>query len=230
MKKGSEPKSEDVLPVLRTKDQARRFYDRISRVYDLFTIAFERKYAERALERLSIREGEIALEIGFGTGHCLRRIARSVGPTGETHGIDISAGMQQVAKKKLETTGLSERVELLCGDAARLPYGDSAFDAVFMSFTLELFDTPEIPLVLEETRRVLKPGGRIGVVGMSKEDGQSWMLRTYEWVHKKWPKWVDCRPIYVEQSLRASGYEIRHKDKVTLAGLPGEIVVGLNRK
>ena len=230
MKQESESQVEDVLPVLRTKEQARRFYDRISRIYDLFTLAFERRYAEWALERLSIRKGEVTLEIGFGTGHCLRRIARSVGPTGKTHGIDISTGMQQVAKRKLETNGLSDRVELLCGDAARLPYCDSTFDAVFMSFTLELFDTPEIPLVLEETRRVLKPGGRIGVVGMSKESGRLWILRTYEWAHKKLPRWVDCRPIYVEQSMRASGYEIRHKDKVSMAGLPGEIVVGLNRK
>jgi ubiquinone/menaquinone biosynthesis C-methylase UbiE len=96
-----------------------------------------------------------------------------------------------------------------------------------MSFTLELFDTPEIPSLLEEVRRVLKPGGRIGVASMSKENGESLLLRLYEWAHRKWPKYVDCRPIYLEQSLRDARYEIRKKEKVKFFGLPGEIVVAV---
>ena len=109
-----------------------------------------------------------------------------------------------------------------------MPYEDHTFDTVFMSFTLELFDTPEIPKVLEEIKRVLKPEGRLGVASMSKENGQSILLRLYEWVHRKWPKCVDCRPIYLEQSLRDAGYEVRSKEKVKLFGLPGEIVIALN--
>jgi demethylmenaquinone methyltransferase/2-methoxy-6-polyprenyl-1,4-benzoquinol methylase len=121
-----------------------------------------------------------------------------------------------------------DRVELYCSDAMNLPYANSVFDAVFTSFTLELFDTPEIPKVLYEIKRVLKSEGRLGVVSMSKEDGMSMMLRLYEWAHKKWPKYVDCRPIYVELSLEDAGYEIISKEKVRLFGLPGEIVVALN--
>lgn len=96
-----------------------------------------------------------------------------------------------------------------------------------MSFTLELFDTPEMPSLLEEVKRVLKPKGRIAVASMSKENGESLLLRLYEWAHRKWPKYVDCRPIYLEQSLRDTGYEIRKKEKVKLFGLSGEIVVAV---
>ena len=217
-----------VLPVTRTKEEAKQSYDRISRFYDYLTGAFERKYAEMALERLSVKEGETVLEIGFGTGHCLKRIAKSVGKSGKAYGIDISAGMLEVTKRKLERARLMDRAELYCGDAASLPYDDNTFDAVFMSFTLELFDTPEIPKVLAEVKRVLKPKGRLGVASMSKENGESKLLRLYEWVHRKWPKYVDCRPIYVEQSLKDAGYKIKSKEKVRLLGLPGEIITVVN--
>ncbi len=217
----------DILPVPRSKEEAKRFYDRISRVYDYLTGAFEQKYAEMAVERLSVEESETVLEIGFGPGHCLKRLAESVGKTGKVYGVDISSGMLEVTRRRLDKARLMDRVKLYCGDAASLPYGDNTFDAAFMSFTLELFDTPEIPRLLEEVKRVLKPKGRIGVASMSKENGESLLLRLYEWAHRKWPKYVDCRPIYLEQSLRDAGYEIRKKEKVKLFGLPGEIVVAV---
>lgn len=227
MKQESKSRVPAILPVPRSKEQAKQTYDRISRFYDYLPGAFERKYAEIALERLSVQEGETVLEIGFGPGHCLKWIAQSVGQTGKVYGIDISSGMLKVAKRKLEKAQLINRVELYCGDAANLPYDDSTFDAAFMSFTLELFDTPEIPRVLEEVKRVLKPAGRLGLVSMSREDGKSTLLRLYEWAHRKWPKYVDCRPIYVEASLIDAGYKIQSMQKVRLMGLPGEIVVGV---
>ena len=228
MNKENESKASRILPVTRTKEEAKRSYDRISRYYDYLTGAFERKYAEMALERLSVSEGETVLEIGFGTGHCLKRIAESVGPKGKVYGIDISTGMMEISKERLEKAGLEDRVKLFCGDAANLPFDDSTFDAVFMSFTLELFDTPEIPKVLEQIKRVLKPKGRLVVVSMSKENGESIFLRLYEWIHNKWPKYVDCRPIYVEQSLREAGHTVKSKEKVRLFRLPVEIVVAVN--
>jgi len=217
----------DILPVRRSKEEAKRFYDRISRVYDYLTGAFERKYADMAVERLSVEEGATVLEIGFGPGHCLKRLAESVGKTGKAYGVDISSGMLEVTRRRLDKVQLMDRVKLYCGDAASLPYGDNTFDAVFMSFTLELFDTLEIPRLLEEVKRVLKPRGRIGVISISKKNGESLLLRLYEWAHRKWPKYVDCRPIYLEQSLRDSGYEIRKEEKIKLFGLPGEIVVAV---
>ena len=148
MNKENESKAPDILPVPRTKEEAKRSYDRISRYYDYLTGAFERKYAEMALERLSVSEGETVLEIGFGTWRCLKRIAESIGPKGKAYGIDLSTGMMQISKERLEKASLQDRVKLFCGDAANLPFDDSTFDAVFMSFTLELCDTPEIQKVL----------------------------------------------------------------------------------
>ncbi len=223
----SENNSENISRVYRSKAQAKESYDRFSRFYDFFAGPFERKYRDKTLKYLDVKEGETVLEVGFGTGYSLEQIAKRVGETGQAYGIDISSGMLEVTKKRLKKAGLAERVELHCGDASSLPFEDNKFDAVFMSFTLELFDTPEIPKVLNEIKRVLKPSGRLGVVSMSKENGQSKLLRLYEQLHEIIPKYVDCRPIYVEQSIKNASFQIKHKEKVKLLSLPGEIVVGI---
>ena len=179
-----------------------------------------------ALEQLNIKGGETVLEIGFGTGHCLMQIAKSVGKEGMVYGVEISSGMLEVTKNRLKKAGLLDRVALYCGDATKMPYNEHKFDAVFMSFTLELFDTPEIPVILDEIKRVLKSEGRIGVVSMFREEGRSILFKLYEWAHKKFPNYADCRPIYVEQSLIEAGFKIINKRKVKVFGLPLEIVIG----
>lgn len=218
---------QEISRVHRSKEDAKTYYNRISVVYNWLGGIFERKPAEKALSYLKVENGEMVLEIGFGTGHCFQQIALSVGKTGKAYGIDISDGMLQVTRRKLEKAGLMDRVELYHGDASRLPFINETFDAVFMSFTLELFDTLEIPQLLNEVRRVLKAGGRLGVASLSRTKGNSIALRIYEWIHRKWPKYVDCRPIYVEQFLRKAGYTIQSKEMDNLLVLPLEIVVAI---
>lgn len=213
--------------VPRTKAQARASYDRMSRSYDLFAGNFEKRLRNLALERLGVSSGEAVLEVGFGTGHSLERIATAVGEEGRVCGIDLSAGMLAISRKRLDRAGLSNRVELHCADAAALPFPDWEFDAVFMSFTLELFDTPEIPVVLGEIERVLKPAGRLGVVSLSREEGTPLMLRVYEWLHQRMPRYIDCRPIYVEQALQEAGFRIAQSESEGLWGLPAKIAVGM---
>jgi ubiquinone/menaquinone biosynthesis C-methylase UbiE len=169
--------------------------------------------------------GENILEIGFGTGHTLVALAQSVGPDGIVFGIDLSDQMLRLAKLNLDDSGLLERARPRCGDAVHLPYPSESMDAVFMSFTLELFDTPEIPVVLSECRRVLRAGGRIVVVGMSKKGKRDPLLSLYEWAHKHLPKFVDCRPIYVRQALETAGFEIQ-KSLLRHMWVPVEIILG----
>ena len=174
---------------------------------------------------LSPEEGESVLEVGFGTGHALKDLGERVGDAGFVVGIDISTGMVWAARKRLKTLDLADRVCLCFGDAGVLPYRGGVFDASFMGFTLELFDTPEIPEVLNEVRRVLSAGGRFGVVSLSKEGGRSTALRLYEWAHGRWPVVFDCRPIYLEASLREAGYGIVASRLSGMMGLPVGTVV-----
>ncbi|MFC1865997.1 class I SAM-dependent methyltransferase [Chloroflexota bacterium] len=215
--------------VYRSKDEAEKYYNRISAIYDRLGGIFERKSAERALDHLKIQEGESVLEIGFGTGYCLQQIAILVAKTGKACGIDISNGMLEVTRRRLEKASLSDRVELFQGDALYLPYSNETFDAVLMSFTLELFDTPEIPQVLKEVERILKVGGKLAIATLSKSNGNSLAVRIYEWMHRRWPKYVDCRPIYLERSISKAGYEIQSREMAKLMILPLEIVVAIKK-
>lgn len=209
--------------VTRSKHQAQTSYDRLSRWYDLIA-ASEKKYREIGLRALNAQPGERILEIGFGTGQAVVALAWAVGEGGRIYGIDISPGMLAVAQKRVDKAGLTDRVKLVICDAAEIPCLDDDFDAIFISFTLELFDTPEIPIVLNECKRVLVDGGRLCVVAMNK-GVDNLPTRIYEWAHRRFPNYADCRPIYVHQSLQDAGFEITHEQKFSMWGLPGAVVV-----
>ena len=92
-----------------------------------------------------------------------------------------------------------------------------------MCFTLELFDTPAIPRVLAECKRVLRPGGRIVVVAVSKEGKQGFVVRAFEWTHRHFPNLMDCRPIYARHALEAAGF-VTDESAVESMWVPVEIV------
>lgn len=219
--------TETISRVNRSKEDARASYNRLSRWYDVIAGSTEKKYRDWGLEKLSAQAGEKFLEIGFGTGHCLVSLAQAVGPDGDVIGVDISDGMLAIAQERLQNEGLSDRVELHLGDAARLDFIESGtLDGVFMSFTLELFDNPEIPRVLQECHRILKPGGRLAVVSMTKTNPPGVAVRMYEWFHEKVPNYADCRPIFAQQAIEQSGFSIQDVSVSSMWGLPVEIVLG----
>ena len=214
-----------ITRVTRSHEEARSFYNRISRVYDFSEGLFEKKYIHMGLQKLSLCEGDVILEVGAGTGGSVVVCAGLVGSSGKVYGVDISEGMLAVTHTKLRKAELLDRVKLINTDAVHLPFTDGFFDAVFMSFTLELFDTPEISKMLAECHRVLKKGGCIGVVSLSKKN-DALLSRMYEWLHELFPRALDCRPIFVEETLKEAGFKTQDALLISMWGLPVEIIVG----
>ncbi|MGE5265400.1 MAG: class I SAM-dependent methyltransferase [Acidobacteriota bacterium] len=213
--------------VPRSHQQAQATYDRISGWYDLLEGDWERAPKKTALHGLRIREGDRVLEIGCGTGETLLQIAEATGSSGRVHGLDLSPRMLARASARLARSNLFKQVTFENADATLLPFRDGYFDAIFMSFVLELFDTPEIPTVLHECRRVLRAGGRMGIVALSQAGGSNWMREVYERGHAKFPNLLDCRPILVKAALEEAGVHTLESVLVSLWGLPVEIVRGV---
>ena len=206
------------------------FYDRISKAYDSIADRDEHVAREKGLELLAVADGERVLEVGYGTGHSLVALAEAVGASGHVAGIDISDGMREVAEKRVAEVELSDRVELRVASAPPLPYEDNRFDVVAMSFTLELFPLEVIPEVLGEVKRVLRDGGRLGVVAMAvTAEGQkdSSLERVYKWMHQHFPHIVDCQPIDVYGLVRGAGFEITKKHDMEIWTLPVAAVVAV---
>lgn len=219
---GNKPK---VSRVPRSKEEVKATYDRLSKWYDLLIDPFEKQFRRKGLQKLNVQEGEKVLEIGFGTGKCILPLACSVGDSGGVYGIDISKKMYDITKSRVKKAGLWERVKLQCGDALKLPYEKNSLSAIFISFTLELFDTPEIPILLGECQRVLSNQGRICVVGLSAKGKSSLMKQFYKWLHQKFPAYFDCRPIYIQKALESVGFQIMETTQMSAWGLPMEIVL-----
>ncbi len=201
------------------QDQARALYDRLAPMYGPMAGWWEGRSRQAGLEALAAQPGERILEIGCGPGAALAILARSVRPDGRVVGVDISPRMCAVSRRAVR--GLP--VEVVEGAAARLPFPERAFDGCFLSFTLELFEEADRQVVLAECRRILRPNGRIVVVGLSDEGQDTLMRRVYRHGHCRFPHVLDCRPIRVAEALRQAGFRQVTASVIGMWGLPVEV-------
>ena len=198
---------------------SRDSYDRLAPFYDAVAAPFEWPMVQRGLALLAAREGERILEVGHGTGRALEALARSVGERGRVVGIDFSPGMARVAQRRVDRAGLGARVVLRTEDATTSALAPSSFDAIFSAFTVEIFDDATAARLLASWRDALAPGGRVVLVSMAAAQAGA-MAALYRWSHRRFPAWVDCRPIDAAALLTRAGFCDVQSSTHRLAGLP----------
>ncbi|HUU78918.1 MAG TPA: class I SAM-dependent methyltransferase [candidate division Zixibacteria bacterium] len=211
------------LPSLQTKKETKNNYNKMSKWYDLFA-GFERKYREIGLKLLNPEPSNNILEIGFGTGRSIAKLVETTAPNGQIFGIDLSDGMCKKTNSIVKKKRIADRIFITCADAIEMPFRDDVFDQIFISFTIELFDLIEIPLVLANCKRVLKNHGQICIVTLSRRK-VNLMVKLYERAHNRFPKIIDCRPILIEKLLQGNNFQIKKIVEKKMWGLPVDIIL-----
>lgn len=116
--------------------------------------------AARALVEWSgLRAGEAVLDVGCGTGAAARLAAEKVGRSGRVAGVDVNAGMIDVAKSLVPVQGAA--IEWFENSAYQLPFVEGDFDVALCAQTLQFLE--DRPRALAEMYRILKPAGRVAV-------------------------------------------------------------------
>jgi ubiquinone/menaquinone biosynthesis C-methylase UbiE len=111
---------------------------------------------------LDVRAGESGVDVGCGVGHLTCELAEDVGPGGRMTGVDASADMLAGAAARVRALRLDDRVALHEGDAVALGLPDASADFVVAVQTYSYL--PDVAAAVAEAARVLRPGGRLGVL------------------------------------------------------------------
>ena len=149
------------------KEQVTKMFDTISGDYDglnrVISFGIDIKWRKKVVKIIAASHPDSILDIATGTGD----LAINLAETGASRivGLDISSGMLEIGKQKINKKGLDAKIEMILGDSEKMPFEDNAFDAITVAFGVRNFETLENGL--KEIYRVLKPGGTFVILETS---------------------------------------------------------------
>jgi len=148
--------------------QVQEMFDSIAPAYDFMnramTMGIDRWWRRVAVNMVKRTNPKRILDVATGTGDFAIGLYRSIQPQ-QVVGIDLSQGMLDVAREKIERKGLSNYISLQQGDCLNLPFGDNEFDAVTVAFGVRNFE--HLLQGYQQMYRVLNKGGILCVIELS---------------------------------------------------------------
>jgi demethylmenaquinone methyltransferase/2-methoxy-6-polyprenyl-1,4-benzoquinol methylase len=151
------------------KEQVADMFDRIAGQYDnlnrVLSARIDIRWRKKAIRKLKEYRPQQILDVATGTADMALMAYKILQPA-KIEGIDLSANMLDLGRKKIEKEGLGDKIHLQQGDSETINFPDNSFDAVMVAFGVRNFENLEKGL--SEMCRVLKPGGRLIVLEFSK--------------------------------------------------------------
>jgi len=199
-------------------------YRKIAPSYDLWAWLTESKARDRCLELAAIQNGEEVLEVAVGTGLAFERILKA-NPSGRNEGIDLTEAMLIRADRKAAKSG-SNNYRLRVGDAYDLDFPDNSFDVLINNYMFDLLPQQDFLTVLGEFNRVLRPGGRLAMVNMTK--GERWYNGVWEHIYRINPALLGgCRGVSLLPQIEVCGFGQTKREYMSQLTFPSEIVCGV---
>ncbi|CAM3394378.1 demethylmenaquinone methyltransferase [Marinicrinis lubricantis] len=163
-------------------------FEKIAPKYDLMNslLSFRRHKAWRkfTMKKMNVQPGQTAIDLCCGTCDWTISTAKASG-SGEIVGLDFSGQMLEIGRQKVERAGLSKQIRLIQGNAMELPFPDNSFDYATIGFGLR--NVPDLVQVLQEMQRVVKPGGKVFCLELSKPTWQPFKGIYYFYFEKVLP-------------------------------------------
>jgi demethylmenaquinone methyltransferase / 2-methoxy-6-polyprenyl-1,4-benzoquinol methylase len=151
------------------KSQVSDMFDSIAPRYDFMnrflSAGIDTIWRRKAIRLFKKEKPGLLLDVATGTGDMAITACRML-PTVKIVGIDISEGMLQIGRKKIQTKALTSRIELYSGDGETINFDSDTFDGVMVAFGVRNFENLEKGL--QEILRVMKPGAQLVVLEFSK--------------------------------------------------------------
>ncbi|WP_338551732.1 demethylmenaquinone methyltransferase [Paenibacillus sp. KS-LC4] len=163
-----------------SKGHVHAVFENIAPKYDLMNdlLSFRRHKAWRkfTMRKMNVQRGQTALDLCCGTCDWTISLAQA-SESGAISGLDFSQNMLNVGYEKVKQLSLDKQITLVQGNAMQLPYEDNSFDYVTIGFGLR--NVPDYLQVLKEMHRVVKPGGQVVCLELSKPSWQPFKALYY---------------------------------------------------
>ena len=210
----------------------KRYYDRFGLKQDSQGF-YEDPPIERLIEHASFDEASRVFEFGCGTGKLGLRLLSDLLPSEATYeAVELSETMISIATERLARFG--NRVSLsLSSGGVELPLANRTVDRFVSAYVLDLLPEDEVDELIDEARRVLKPGGRLCLVSLTRGAtvGSKIVSGLWNGVYRLAPSLVGgCRPITLAHRLDLSRWEVLHSGKLAAFGVPSEILVARTKE
>ena len=146
------------------KEQALDLFAPLGPTYDryasLLSFGQDPRWRRFLVSRMDVGPDDAVLDVATGTAAVAIELAGRSGC--RVVGIDQSDEMLTEGRRRVDAAGLGDRIELVQGEAERLPFGDASFDGLTFTYLLRYVKNPLA--TLEELARVVRPGGTIGML------------------------------------------------------------------